>query len=86
MAGQELAGVRRAQTWAHVYARPKSTHGVNHALLCTPTFCYVLNALPPKVLVTNKLTTADAAKQLVDGGVQRIYKVDSHIGERRFDM
>lgn len=33
--------------------------------------------------MTNKLVTADAAKLLVDGGVRRIYRVDSHIGESR---
>lgn len=32
--------------------------------------------------MTNKLVTADAAKLLADGGVRRIYRVDSHIGER----
>lgn len=33
--------------------------------------------------MTNKLVTADAAKLLVDGGVRRIYRADSHIGEQR---
>lgn len=40
---------------------------------------------PPRnivqVLVTNKLMSADAAKQVVDGGARRIYRVDQHIGE-----
>lgn len=31
--------------------------------------------------MTNKLVSADAAELLTDGGVRRIYKVDSHIGE-----
>lgn len=37
-----------------------------------------------KVLMTNKLVTADAAKLLVDGGTRRVFRVDSHIGERGF--
>lgn len=32
--------------------------------------------------MTDKLVTADAAKLLVDGGIRRIYRADSHIGER----
>lgn len=34
--------------------------------------------------MTNKLVTADAAKLLVDGGTRRLFRVDSHIGERGF--
>ncbi|CAM9873517.1 unnamed protein product, partial [Scytosiphon promiscuus] len=32
------------------------------------------------VLLSNKLVSADAGKLLVDGGVRRIYRVDSHVG------
>lgn len=32
--------------------------------------------------MSNKLVSADAAKLLVDGGVRRIYRVDSHVGEK----
>ena len=33
--------------------------------------------------MTNKLVSADAAELLTDGGIRRIYRVDTHIGEER---